>query len=432
MEVGSAERLARRARGERRRRYRGGCCGARDRGQAQRAVPSARRPPGAADAPGPGGQAKGAPLRARELRPRCAIPGAAGETPGCPAGRPTGGAPPRCASAPGCAFLCGDLGIASWLALIEDGPQAVFDAATLARQGLPRGRHPLETVLAPSPFRIVDGGVRTGAELCKRHGGNGGFVAPRMVQSGVGTRCRARDRNSLEPLCRYIARPAVSNERLSVNDRGQVVYRLEHPFGDGATHHAFMFAGSKSRHLRPRFVCSRTDIEPDDDHTDTPATMAIDALFFLSSGTSAPRPMTPCGCARRSENDGEERGDELETGPAPPDWKRVTSPDERQLHHRGVGSRLEDGDVLHRQGDGHGFHSHERERGVREGVAGRGSRPGADDEAVDEAEEMVARLGGAIRGIAREAGREVAELGGAAAFRASGSSPATRWSPDAT
>ena len=34
-----------------------------------------------------------------------------------------------------------------------------------------------------------------------------------------------------------------------------------------------------------------------------------------------------------------------------------------------------------------------------------------------EAEEMVARLGGAIRGIAREAGREVADLGGATAFQ---------------
>ena len=57
-----------------------------------------------------------------------------------------------------------------------------------------------------------------------------------MVQSGVGTRCRAHERDSLERLCRYIARPALSNERLSVNDRGQVVYRLKHPFGDGTTH----------------------------------------------------------------------------------------------------------------------------------------------------------------------------------------------------
>ena len=33
-------------------------------------------------------------------------------------------------------------------------------------------------------------------------------------------------------LPRYIARPALSNERISVNDRGQVVYRLKHPFRD--------------------------------------------------------------------------------------------------------------------------------------------------------------------------------------------------------
>ena len=31
------------------------------------------------------------------------------------------------------------------------------------------------------------------------------------------------------------ARPS-RNEPLSVNDRGQVVYRLKHPFGDGTTH----------------------------------------------------------------------------------------------------------------------------------------------------------------------------------------------------
>ena len=52
----------------------------------------------------------------------------------------------------------------------------------------------------------------------------------------AGTRCQAHERDSLERLCRYIARPAVSNERLSVNDRGQVVYRLKHPFHDGTTH----------------------------------------------------------------------------------------------------------------------------------------------------------------------------------------------------
>lgn len=32
-----------------------------------------------------------------------------------------------------------------------------------------------------------------------------------------------------------------------------------------------------------RFVGSRTDVEPDNDRTDTPATITIDTLFFLSS-----------------------------------------------------------------------------------------------------------------------------------------------------
>ena len=33
---------------------------------------------------------------------------------------------------------------------------------------------------------------------------------------------------------------------------------------------------------RPRPVCSRTGIEPDNDDTDTAATMSIDGLFYLS------------------------------------------------------------------------------------------------------------------------------------------------------
>ena len=52
----------------------------------------------------------------------------------------------------------------------------------------------------------------------------------------AGTLCQPRERDSLERLCRSIARLAVSNERLSVNDRGQVVYRLKHSFHDGTTH----------------------------------------------------------------------------------------------------------------------------------------------------------------------------------------------------
>jgi hypothetical protein len=35
---------------------------------------------------------------------------------------------------------------------------------------------------------------------------------------------------------RYIARPAIATERLSVNSRGQVVYRLKKPYDDGTSH----------------------------------------------------------------------------------------------------------------------------------------------------------------------------------------------------
>ena len=50
------------------------------------------------------------------------------------------------------------------------------------------------------------------------------------------TVCEAAQRDKLEKLCRYIARPAIANERLSINERGQVIYRFKQPFRDGSTH----------------------------------------------------------------------------------------------------------------------------------------------------------------------------------------------------
>ena len=46
----------------------------------------------------------------------------------------------------------------------------------------------------------------------------------------------AAQRDKLEKLCRHIARPAIADERLSTNDRGQVIYRFKQPFRDGSTH----------------------------------------------------------------------------------------------------------------------------------------------------------------------------------------------------
>ena len=50
------------------------------------------------------------------------------------------------------------------------------------------------------------------------------------------TVCEAAQRDKFEKLCHHIARPAIANERLSTNDRGQVVYRFKQPFRDGSTH----------------------------------------------------------------------------------------------------------------------------------------------------------------------------------------------------
>jgi hypothetical protein len=49
------------------------------------------------------------------------------------------------------------------------------------------------------------------------------------------TCCEASQRDKLEKLCRYITRPAIANERLSMNERGQVLYRFKQPFRDGTT-----------------------------------------------------------------------------------------------------------------------------------------------------------------------------------------------------
>ncbi len=43
-------------------------------------------------------------------------------------------------------------------------------------------------------------------------------------------RCGADDRKSLDPLCRYITRPALANERVQCNASGQVVLKLKTQF----------------------------------------------------------------------------------------------------------------------------------------------------------------------------------------------------------
>ena len=49
-------------------------------------------------------------------------------------------------------------------------------------------------------------------------------------------RCGADNRPALERLCRYITRPALSDERVQCNATGRVVLKLKTPWRDGTTH----------------------------------------------------------------------------------------------------------------------------------------------------------------------------------------------------
>ena len=55
----------------------------------------------------------------------------------------------------------------------------------------------------------------------------------------AGVAAKAGERKKLERLCRYIARPAVSEQRLSLTDSGKVRYQLKTPYRDGTTHVIF-------------------------------------------------------------------------------------------------------------------------------------------------------------------------------------------------
>jgi hypothetical protein len=49
----------------------------------------------------------------------------------------------------------------------------------------------------------------------------------------------ALDRRRLERLCRYVARPPVATQRLSLLEDGRLLYRLKHRWRDGTTHVIF-------------------------------------------------------------------------------------------------------------------------------------------------------------------------------------------------
>ena len=68
----------------------------------------------------------------------------------------------------------------------------------------------------------------------KDHTATKGLVAKNSgfsLHAGVATKANERDR--LERVCRYIARPAVAEERLSTDDQGHVIYKFKKAWDDG-------------------------------------------------------------------------------------------------------------------------------------------------------------------------------------------------------
>ena len=52
----------------------------------------------------------------------------------------------------------------------------------------------------------------------------------------AGVSCKAGQHKKLERLCRYVTRPAISEQRLSIASNGNVIYALKTPYSDGTTH----------------------------------------------------------------------------------------------------------------------------------------------------------------------------------------------------
>ncbi len=64
-----------------------------------------------------------------------------------------------------------------------------------------------------------------------------GTVAGFSLHAGVAAKADQRDK--LERLCRYVTRPAIAEQRLSLTNQGKVRYELKTPYRDGTTHVIF-------------------------------------------------------------------------------------------------------------------------------------------------------------------------------------------------
>jgi hypothetical protein len=67
-------------------------------------------------------------------------------------------------------------------------------------------------------------------------GGYGQLANTSAFSLNAGVFADADEPNKLERLCRYISRPAISEQRLSMTEHRKVRYELKTPYRDGTTH----------------------------------------------------------------------------------------------------------------------------------------------------------------------------------------------------
>ena len=86
-----------------------------------------------------------------------------------------------------------------------------------------------KTMTLRNPGAMVDAATSSKPSTAARDGFS--------INAAVG--CEAGERGKLERVCRYMARPPIAEERLSIDGDGLVVYELKHASSDGTTHVLF-------------------------------------------------------------------------------------------------------------------------------------------------------------------------------------------------
>ena len=113
---------------------------------------------------------------------------------------------------------------------IEQGLLPLFCAASIQGRALLGGEPGARVARLGVPPEGLPGRAVVVKELCAELKGFSLHAAVRV---------EAEERSRLEHLCRYIARPPFSNERLSLSGQGKVVLALRAAFRDGTTHFVF-------------------------------------------------------------------------------------------------------------------------------------------------------------------------------------------------